>query len=129
MRKKRKRLINFLVLILVGIVIFVIIKLNSYSIENSTKAISGSNNEIVFSISESYRYVHIEFKNYNANSIKYSIINPKGEVLKIGEINKSDEFIGKGDKGEWKVVFDVNEDVSIDYRIWTGNIKNNDLIK
>lgn len=126
-KKKTKRLVFFIVpTLVIGLFILIIGKLYAFSSMNAGKLLTKNDNQIIYTVNEYNRFIHIKL---NASSVKYSIIDPKGEEVKSGEITKNDEYFGEGIKGDWKIVFDIASDVNIDYSIWTGNLEDRDTLK
>ena len=49
-----------------------------------------------------------------------------GEVIEEGKSTGEINYFGDAKKGDWKVVLNVEEEETIEYRLWTGNLKSND---
>ena len=54
------------------------------------------------------------------------IVNPAGEVVQTAELLKKNDFFCESTKGMWKVVFEVNKEIKVNYKLWEGNLKSLD---
>ncbi|NLK95146.1 MAG: hypothetical protein GX275_08140 [Clostridiales bacterium] len=129
--RKHKRLIIFLSTILIlALGVYIGIELISWTEENGFKAVTKEDNEITYSIG-GYRYIHMKFwSSSRGKSVNYKILNSKNEVVSTGTLHGEEvEYIGDCSKGKWKIVFDVEDYLGVDYTVWSGNLKSRDQIE
>ena len=129
MKKKRKKkktklkVVLTIALLLIIICVFYVYKLTSSYTHSEDRELFTGNNVFSFDCPEDYKYIHLKLKCNENSPIKYSVINPAGQVVKTDELVKDSDFSCDSKKGMWKVSFEVNKDVKIRYNLWEGNMK------
>lgn len=124
-RKKKKIIIAISVVssILVLILAVCIFKLTASYFHSEERSLFMNNNVFSFNCPENYDYIHLELSSNEENPIRYNIINPAGEVVKSDELIKNSEFFCDSQKGMWKVSFELNKEIKVNYKLWEGNLK------
>ncbi|MBE6047913.1 MAG: hypothetical protein E7213_05845 [Clostridium sp.] len=124
-KKKRMRLNIILLISSIVMVIFVlcITRLTSSYYHDEERSLFMNNNTFSFNCPQDYKYIHIQLSCESENPIKYSIVNPAGKVVQTAEMLKKSEFFYNSTKGMWKVNFEVNKEVKVNYKLWEGNLK------
>ena len=125
--KKRKKFIMFLgIMLIISLGVYLFIEMNSFTKENGTAIITKNDNEITENIG-SYRYIHIKLNGGSEVAPRqYKIINSKNEIVKEGNLEGEVEYEGECSKGEWKIIFNTDEGMQVDYQLWSGNLKSRD---
>lgn len=125
--KKYKKVMVFLgVILVISLGVYLFIKINSFTKCNDTITVLKNGDEITRNVGN-YRYIHIKINGGSkALPRQYKIINPKNEIVKEGNLEGEAEYEGKCLKGEWKIAFNINEDMQVDSQIWCGNLKSKD---
>lgn len=129
MKKKKRTKLKIAIalsLIIVLICTFFIVKLTSSYYHDEDRSLFLNSNSFSFNCPEDYEYIHIELSCENENPIKYNIVNPAGEVVQTAELLKKNDFFCESTKGMWKVVFEVNKEIKVNYKLWEGNLKSLD---
>lgn len=132
MKKKKRtklKIAIILSLIIVLICTFFIIKLTSSYYHDEDRSLFLNSNSFSFNCPEDYEYIHIELSCENEDSIKYNIVNPAGKVVQTAELLKKSDFFCDSTKGMWKVIFEVNKEVKVNYKLWEGNFKFTDPLE
>ncbi|NLK95147.1 MAG: hypothetical protein GX275_08145 [Clostridiales bacterium] len=127
--RKHKRLIIFLSTILIlALGVYIGIELISWTKNNGFKSVTKEDNEITYTIGN-YKYIHMKFQGCSMDkAVDYKILNSKNEVVSTGTLDGEAEYIGDCSKGKWKIVFDVEDYLGVDYTVWSGNLKSRDQI-
>lgn len=127
-KKKRTKLKIAIVLSLIIVLIctFFIVKLTSSYYHDEDRSLFLNSNSFSFNCPEDYKYIHIELSCEDENPIKYNIVNPAGKVVQTAELLKKSDFFCESTKGMWKVVFEVNKEIKVNYKLWEGNLKSLD---
>ena len=125
--KKRKNFIIFLGIILtISLGVYLVINMYSFTKKNDTIIITKNDNEITENIGN-YRYIHIKLNGGSkVTPRQYKIINSKNEIVKEGNLEGEIEYEGECSKGEWKIIFNTDEGMQVDYELWSGNLKSRD---
>ena len=124
--KTRLKIAIVLSLVIALICIFFAIKLTASYYHDEERSLFLNSNSFSFNCPEDYEYIHIELSCEDENPIKYNIVNPAGKIVQTAELLKNSDFFCESTKGMWKVIFEVNKEVKINYKLWEGNLKSID---
>lgn len=121
-RKTKKRLASLIVIILlIGVGGFIYINYISKEMASKGQLVNKENNIITFNCSSNYKYIDIIVE--DNKGCNYTIIAPNGNKTSNKDLEVKNKYEGKGTKGEWKIVFDIEGEENIDFAYLAKNRK------